>query len=827
MTAISASPRLTTYAPVTPETAFPVNFPIFDNSDLLVLVNGEQVSFTVSSSYSDGISTDAVVNVSPGVTGAVQIIGLRSTRRTDQYEDGRPLPIVNHNYSLNRLTAELQEVRRDIGRAAKVGYGSDGPRLEKLTEGHFWLADPAGDMIDGGSAADIARAQGYAAEALASSLEAGVSAAAAAARLADMMAATPTIYFDTIGALRLFSTVTFAGLAFVRGYWTVGDAGGGYFRRDFADTSTADDFGYTIVDALGRRWKRVRPDNSHWAEHFGARGNDAVNDGPGIRRAMAKIVPSVGGEVRLAGGNYLIAGEAGADSFKNGILIPWSGDFTRTRQIRLVGMGMTQLTCTTSDTILLRVSDTNAYVGNIRFYQGTGVRNNWGVAFVPESMEQTTTQVSQSDGVLDRVSIWGFKEGLFFRPGPTVGGSGSGCFNHRLYDVQIQSCVRSVGTDFAVNDANNYPTRISMYGGRVERTMCAFDWRAVESFQLYGVNTQFTNRTQSFWPLETDFPVADGKPRVFWIGPGTKLCRVFGGADEAGQTTWWVWRETTDTNDSALTLINRPAVALSVDGEIGGVPTSSGQFPRCAMYNYDRIQVAPLSNASPLAVRFRHRMGALELDGNPSILFYTNTTYRGGIYSTGLIIGASATPSSTVPGNLFGSVDGSVSRSFTGIDTSRIHQQYGNTTGITGTIVTNGTATAYNTSSDEYLKERLSRTTADEAVSILKAIDVWDILWRADGSADITTIAQELHAVWPRAVTVGGWEIDPEGDPVYVPWQVDLTKLLPVVIRAGQAAHERIDAAQAERDAALTRLADVESRLAAIEAAIARGGMLQ
>lgn len=115
MVTITESTRETSYQPTTPTTAFPVGFPLFDNDDLLVVANGEIITaYTVSGTYVEGISTDAVVNISgPGVTGDVSVKGNRAPRRTDQYKNGAPLKIQDHNYSLNRIEATLQELRRD------------------------------------------------------------------------------------------------------------------------------------------------------------------------------------------------------------------------------------------------------------------------------------------------------------------------------------------------------------------------------------------------------------------------------------------------------------------------------------------------------------------------------------------------------------------------------------------------------------------------------------------------------------------------------------------------------------------------------------------
>lgn len=115
MVTISESTRRTTYQPTTPTTVFPVGYPIFDNDDLRVTLDGEPfLSFTVSGTYINGIATDAAINVTgPGIIGDVVIDGYRLPRRTDQYKNGAPLKIEDHNYSLNRVEITLQELRRD------------------------------------------------------------------------------------------------------------------------------------------------------------------------------------------------------------------------------------------------------------------------------------------------------------------------------------------------------------------------------------------------------------------------------------------------------------------------------------------------------------------------------------------------------------------------------------------------------------------------------------------------------------------------------------------------------------------------------------------
>lgn len=149
MVTITPNERFTPYNPVTPTTAFPVNFPIFDNDDVKLFLEGIEVTaVTITGSYIEGVSTNAVINVAGGgITGNVVVVGDREPRRTDQYQNGRPLQIPDHNYSLNRLTIENQEMKRDLSRSIKLPIGQtfgfiepprDGRSLAWHKVGPFW-----------------------------------------------------------------------------------------------------------------------------------------------------------------------------------------------------------------------------------------------------------------------------------------------------------------------------------------------------------------------------------------------------------------------------------------------------------------------------------------------------------------------------------------------------------------------------------------------------------------------------------------------------------------------------------------------------------------
>ena len=100
-----------------------------------------------------------------------------------------------------------------------------------------------------------------------------------------------------------------------------------------------------------------------------------------------------------------------------------------------------------------------------------------------------------------------------------------------------------------------------------------------------------------------------------------------------------------------------------------------------------------------------------------------------------------------------------------------------------GSISVTGTATTYNTSSDQRLKENIAD--ADDAGSKIDAIQVRKYDWKADGShQDYGMIAQELQAVAPEAVSGDADSEDMMG--------VDYSKLVPMLIKEIQSLRNRV-----------------------------------
>ena len=122
-------------------------------------------------------------------------------------------------------------------------------------------------------------------------------------------------------------------------------------------------------------------------------------------------------------------------------------------------------------------------------------------------------------------------------------------------------------------------------------------------------------------------------------------------------------------------------------------------------------------------------------------------------------------------------------RSSTTIPTSSAHYQFYNTNGNVGSITTNGSATAYNTSSDQRLKDNI--VDAPSASDDIDAIQVRSFDWKADGSHQkYGMVAQELNTVVPEAV------LAPE-DPEEM-MGVDYSKLVPMILKEIQSLRARV-----------------------------------
>jgi len=147
-----------------------------------------------------------------------------------------------------------------------------------------------------------------------------------------------------------------------------------------------------------------------------------------------------------------------------------------------------------------------------------------------------------------------------------------------------------------------------------------------------------------------------------------------------------------------------------------------------------------------------------------------------------------------------GSTAGVRYEGFTTSTGTAYHIAFSNPNGIVGSISTNASATAYNTSSDYRLKENVVPLTG--AADRIKQLKPSQFNFIADPATTVDGfLAHEAQAVVPECVTGTKDEVDDEGNPVYQ--GIDQSKIVPLLTAALQEA--------------LTKIESLESRLAALE----------
>jgi hypothetical protein len=177
---------------------------------------------------------------------------------------------------------------------------------------------------------------------------------------------------------------------------------------------------------------------------------------------------------------------------------------------------------------------------------------------------------------------------------------------------------------------------------------------------------------------------------------------------------------------------------------------------------------------------------ALQSIGSRYIRFLTNGGERVRIDSSGnLLVGCTDVPSASVGGAGFDL--NTNARAVLKLATTSTGNQglaeFFNPNGQVGGIVTNGSATAYNTSSDQRLKENI--VDAPSASDDIDAIQVRSFDWKADGSHQkYGMVAQELQSVAPEAVSGDADSDDMMG--------VDYSKLVPMMMKEIQSLRARV-----------------------------------
>ena len=126
-----------------------------------------------------------------------------------------------------------------------------------------------------------------------------------------------------------------------------------------------------------------------------------------------------------------------------------------------------------------------------------------------------------------------------------------------------------------------------------------------------------------------------------------------------------------------------------------------------------------------------------------------------------------------------------------GVSTAITHFEFRNSNGLVGTISTNASATAYNTSSDYRLKENV--IPVSDGIVRLQQLKPSRFNFIADSDQTVDGfIAHEVQAVVPECVTGEKDAVDDDGNPIYQ--GIDQSKLVPLLTAALQEAVAEIKA---------------------------------
>ena len=239
------------------------------------------------------------------------------------------------------------------------------------------------------------------------------------------------------------------------------------------------------------------------------------------------------------------------------------------------------------------------------------------------------------------------------------------------------------------------------------------------------------------------------------------------------------------TNDS-----ERMRIDASGNVSIG---TSATSAPLRVNVGTDQNCAINTSGGNPRITAFNDAVTAsVPLGFNGSILkFETGGSERMRIDSSGnLNIGTTGDVTSTNAGIQL-RADNTIRVAKSGLAAMSIYRHTNNGSIISfyrdatnvGSISVTSSATTYNTSSDQRLKENIAD--ADDAGSKIDAIQVRQYDWKADGShQDYGMIAQELQTVAPEAVSGDADSEDMMG--------VDYSKLVPMLIKEIQSLRNRV-----------------------------------
>ena len=129
----------------------------------------------------------------------------------------------------------------------------------------------------------------------------------------------------------------------------------------------------------------------------------------------------------------------------------------------------------------------------------------------------------------------------------------------------------------------------------------------------------------------------------------------------------------------------------------------------------------------------------------------------------------------------------------TAVQSTRTHLDFGNQNGTVGSIQTNGSSTAFNTTSDYRLKE--NAVAISDGITRLKTLKPYRFNFKADASTTVDGFfAHEVTAV-PESISGTKDAVDKDNNPIYQ--GIDQSKLVPLLVAAVQELIGKVEALEA------------------------------
>lgn len=105
---------------------------------------------------------------------------------------------------------------------------------------------------------------------------------------------------DTISNLKALAVDDYTS-AYVRGYHSTDDGGGGLFYRT-TDTTNTNSGSLILSNSAGYAWKRTKNSRDYYAEEWGAKGDGSTDDAPAIQNLVDYLISGDGGKARFQAG---------------------------------------------------------------------------------------------------------------------------------------------------------------------------------------------------------------------------------------------------------------------------------------------------------------------------------------------------------------------------------------------------------------------------------------------------------------------------------------------------------------------------------------------